>query len=82
MNLIHIIYFLIYGKTFLHAMLVLYHCGIYNLGIFSCFAVLFIWLVGSWITQKTPTARGAAYACVSLKSLTLFVLNKFQVHKF
>ena len=39
---------------------------------FSCFAVSFIWLVGSWITHKILPARGAAYVCeVRLKSLTL-----------
>ena len=42
------------------------------MGLYSCFAVLFIWLVGFWITQKTLTAREAAYACeLGLKLLTL-----------
>ena len=40
-------------------------------------------LVGSWITQKTLPARGAAYVCkVRLKSLTSIDLNEFKVNKF
>ena len=29
----------------------------HSIGMFSCSAVLFMWLVGSWITQKTLPAR-------------------------
>ena len=71
-NLAHFIYFLIYGQTFF-----LFHGSLkllwsHSIGIFSYFAVLFIWVVRCWITQKTPQAKGAAYVCeVSLKSLTL-----------
>ena len=70
-NLARFIYFLIYWKTFLHSMLVLYCCGV-TIGIFSYIAVFFIWLAESCTTQKTLPARGAAYVCeISLKSWTL-----------
>ena len=58
-NLARFIYFLIYGKisTF-HVSLILLRS--HSIGIFSCFAVMFIWLVGAWIAQKTLPARGGS----------------------
>ena len=41
-----------------------------SIGIFSCFAVLFMRLVGSWITQETLPARGAVYVYEVSKLLT------------
>ena len=35
----------------------------HSIDIFSCLPVLFIWLIGSWITQKTLPASGAACVC-------------------
>ena len=69
-KLIHLLFDIWKNLSTFHVSLILLWS--LSIPIFSCFAVLFIKPEGSWITQKTLPARGAAYVCeVSLKSLTL-----------